>query len=257
MSEAEFQSLQKAFAAHLRDPEAVAPPEGLEERRLKIYRELLFNNINGFLSNGFPVLHSLLDEQRWHRLVRAFFANHASASPYFVDIPGEFVRWLVESFEPEAQDPPFMLALAHYEWIELVLDIETSELPTAAVPGSVDVLRSVPRLSPLVRVLSYEWPVHQICADFMPDAPLASPVWLLVYRGRDDQVGFMEINQATARLLALIELDSSVSGEGHLQALAEELGMPPEAVLGFGREILERMQERAVILFPDDACNTP
>ena len=249
MSQTDFQALQSAFAAHLRNPQQVAPPAGLEERRLKIYRELLFNNINGFLSNAFPVLRSLLDDGRWQRLVRDFFANHASASPYFVEIPAEFVRWLVESFEPEAGDPPFMLALAHYEWIELVLDIETTELPGSVEAGDLDVLNACPAVSPLVRVLSYEWPVHQISAAFMPDKPLSAPVWLLVYRSRDERVGFMEINQPTARLLALMESEPGGTGAQYLQALAGELSMPAASMLDFGRDILERLQARDVILF--------
>ena len=94
MSEPEFQRLQRSFAAHLRDPERHPAPSGIEERRLTVYRQLFFNNINGFLEKGFPVLHSLYDEAGWRRLVRTFFDQHACASPYFLDIPEEFVTFL-------------------------------------------------------------------------------------------------------------------------------------------------------------------
>ena len=56
---------QDALAAHIRDPENVAAPAGVEERRLKIYRELFFNNVEGLLAGNFPVLrrnaHDALD----------------------------------------------------------------------------------------------------------------------------------------------------------------------------------------------------
>jgi len=42
---APFQDKQYAFAAHLRDPDNVPAPEGIEERRMAVYRELFFNNL--------------------------------------------------------------------------------------------------------------------------------------------------------------------------------------------------------------------
>ena len=47
------------FAAHIRDPENKPAPENIEDRRMGIYRDLFFNNIEGFLSGTFPVLKRL------------------------------------------------------------------------------------------------------------------------------------------------------------------------------------------------------
>ena len=62
--------LQTNFAAHIRGPQGVAPPEGIEDRRMDIYRELFFNNISGFLSNNFPVLRTLYELDEWTNLCR-------------------------------------------------------------------------------------------------------------------------------------------------------------------------------------------
>ena len=48
--------LQTSFAAHIRDPQNVAAPEGIEDRRMSVYRNLFFNNICNLLSSNFPVL---------------------------------------------------------------------------------------------------------------------------------------------------------------------------------------------------------
>ena len=106
MSEPEFQRLQRSFAAHLRNPQRHPAPSGIEERRLTVYRQLFFNNVNGFLEKGFPVLHSLYDNAGWRRLVRTFFDQHAWASPYFLEIPEEFVTFLAETYQPVDGDPP-------------------------------------------------------------------------------------------------------------------------------------------------------
>ena len=87
-----FQHIQRAFAAHIRDPEHYAPPVDVEDRRMAIYRELFYNNIEGMLARGFPVLHSLHARANWHALVRVLFAEHRCRSPYFKDIGQAFVE---------------------------------------------------------------------------------------------------------------------------------------------------------------------
>ena len=52
---------QQRFADCLRDPQQPAPPD-LAARRLQIYRELFFNNVNQLLTGMFPVARSVLDE---------------------------------------------------------------------------------------------------------------------------------------------------------------------------------------------------
>ena len=42
---------QMAFGAHLRDPDNVATPAGFDERRVEIYRELVFGNIESLFSS--------------------------------------------------------------------------------------------------------------------------------------------------------------------------------------------------------------
>lgn len=247
MSEPSFTRVQRDFAAHLRDPQRHAAPDDVEDRRLQIYRDLFYNNVAGFLSGGFPVLHELLPEKRWHALVRAFFARHVSESPYFVDIPAEFVGFLADEFEPADDDPPFLWALAHYEWMELVADIALEEIPHSGFNPGGDLLRGAPVLSPLVYVLHYDWPVHRISADFQPLTP--EPVWLLVYRDAEDRVRFMEINAVTARLLTLLQEDNRRTGADVLAQIAGELGSPEvEKIQAFGRETLETLRTRDIVL---------
>lgn len=249
MSEPDFIQAQRRFAAHLRDPERNAAPADVEDRRLAVYRDLFFSNINNFLTNGFPVLHGLLSPERWQRLVRDFFHDHASASPYFVDIPAEFVTWLTEAFQPDAQDPPFMTELAHYEWMELVVDVAREEIPDTGFNSGGDLLQGAPLISPLVCVLAYRWPVHRISSEFQPAEPLEAPVWLLIYRDRADSVQFMEINAVTARLLELLQQDEMLTGRRVLELIADELpGADRDQVLAFGAETLERLRERDIIL---------
>ena len=41
----EFQAYQREFISHIRDPKKHARPTGAPARGMKIYRDLLFNNV--------------------------------------------------------------------------------------------------------------------------------------------------------------------------------------------------------------------
>lgn len=248
MSDYDFQTLQRQFAGHLRNPETRPAPDGIEERRLDIYRQLFFNNVNGFIQQGFPVLRSILTEDRWLRLVRAFYEQHACQTPYFLEIPQEFVSFLASGQGGEPGDPPFMLELAHYEWMELVLDASTETIPDSGFHPDGDLLRAIPQLSPLHAVLSYHYPVHEICAEFQPDSPLPQPVWLLVYRDREDLVRFMEINAPTARLLQLIDENPSRTGSDVVALLAGEMQFDEQKLAAFSRDILQQLRDRDILI---------
>ncbi len=243
-------AVQAAFAAHLRDPEANPAPADVEDRRMAIYRELFFNNVRGLLATAFPVLRRLLDDEQWTALIRDFFRRHRARTPIFHKLAEEFVDWLADGRGTVAGDPPFLAQLAHYEWVELALS--TAEDPPAAAmlanPNG-DLIERPPLVSPLSWTLAYDWPVHRISPDFQPAAPSGMQTFLVVYRNRQDEVKFMEINAVTARLLTLAEEQPTASGGDLLVQIAEELAHPDiDAVIAAGAEILESLRERGIVL---------
>lgn len=48
-----FVEVQKTFTAHMRDPSVNPGPADIEDRRLQIYRDLVFNNIESLISGSF------------------------------------------------------------------------------------------------------------------------------------------------------------------------------------------------------------
>ncbi len=240
----EFQRYQFDFTAHIRDPKANPRPAGVAARRMKIYNELLYNNVEGFLLTCFPVLRRVLGQRKWARLVRAFFSTHRSHTPYFRQIPDEFVQFLQNEWTPTEDYPPFLLALAHYEWIELVLSV-SNKRAEGNIDADGNLLDGVPVLNPVLANLRYDWPVHRI-APRRKVRPAETHV--LVFRNADDQVAFTEINAFTARLLALLE-DGSRTGREALQQVAEESRHPdPGVVLHAGSALLEDLRTRGAIL---------
>lgn len=230
------------MARYLRDPLNEPAPE-IEERRLKVYRDLVYNNIEGFISGGFPVLRSLYADEDWHGLVRQFIDGHRCQTPYFLEISQEFLHFLMDEHTPRACDPAFIAELAHYEWVELALDISRDAPPE---PLSGDPLTSPLQLSPLAWVLSYRFPVHRIGPGFTP-AEAGEPVFLAVYRDRDDTVQFMELNAATARLLEVLREAPGTTGEQLLAQLASEMSLDYDSIAGFGAEQLRQFAALGLI----------
>ncbi|MFN3751321.1 MAG: DUF2063 domain-containing protein [Thiobacillus sp.] len=240
----EFQRWQFAFTAHLRDPRAHPRPAGVPARRMKVYAELLYNNVEGFLLSCFPVLRQVLGARRWKKLVRAFFATHRSRTPYFRQIPDEFIQFLQSEWEADDACPPYTLALAHYEWIELVLSVSTRSADRA-VDAAGDLLDGVPVVNPVLANLRYDWPVHRI-APRRKVAP--AETFLLVYRDAGDAVQFVEINAFTARLIALLE-SATLSGRAALETIAAESAHPaPALVLAAGAALLADLRARGALL---------
>lgn len=237
------------FAAHIRDPENQPVPENIEDRRMGIYRDLFFNNIQGFLSNTFPVLKSLYDDNTWVALVRSFYIMHRCQSPYFLEISREFIDYLQSEHQVHDQDPPFMFELAHYEWIELALSVSQEEPDLQQVDTDSSLLDGHPVMSPLAWLLTYAWPVHQIKPEFQPQQPAEQPVCLIVFRDADDEVQFTEISLVTAKLLQQLELNKEASGADLLKEIATELGQEDaEPILNSGLEILQGLKQKGIIL---------
>ncbi|CAH9051356.1 hypothetical protein PSECIP111854_00729 [Pseudoalteromonas sp. CIP111854] len=203
-----FIDVQSKFMAHIRNPEQAKAPNDVEDRRLNIYRELFFNNIEGFVSSAFPVLKSLYCEATWRALIRQFFVDHDCQSPYFLEISQEFLHFLQFEYEPTSFDPVFMLELAHYEWSEL--DVAVCQSTNDYVPVT-DIQQQPLYFKDTARNLSYSFPVHQVSTEFQPQEASEQPHYFVIYLDEDEEVTFLTSNAMTAMLLQIIEQNPAIS----------------------------------------------
>lgn len=246
-----FAELQYGFTAYIRDPDHAPVPEGVEKRRIDLYRELMFNNVESLLSTSFPVLRRILETSAWNELVQDFFARHRSTTPYFAEIPEEFLEYLQNEHQARKDDYPFLLELAHYEWVELALALAADELPRCRLRTlPLDALQHRYRVSELAWPLAYRFPVHQISSSFKPERPPDQPTYLVVYRSPEDDVRFVEINWATYRLVQILDASREKSAEDCFKVLCTETpGSDPNRLLEYGKDLLQSLWIRGII-FP-------
>lgn len=236
-----FQEVQKRFSQAIRDPENHPHVEGIETRRLKIYSELFFNNVEGFISGGFPVLKELLTGQQWTTLVRDFFINHTCASPYFLKISEEFLDYLPSSsldFLPE-----FSYQLAHWEWLELHADVYPITKPKPAPTQLLE--NQVLSIIESAWCQAYDFPVHTISADNLPEQ---QATYLLIYRNHDLEVGFNELNPLSAVLFESLQNNTEQSSEAILKNIADQFNMEESTVINGGQQILTQWLELGILI---------
>ena len=245
-----FTQAQYEFAAHIRDPKSNPKPLDIESRRMKIYNDLFFNNVEDFIANTYPVLKEITPAETWQEMIRDYFSKHLSQTPLFPEMPREFLKYL-ETERSNANDPAFIKELAHYEWIELALmtsDLD-DDINWDKINKEGDLLNSQPVISPLAWPLTYQYPVQQISVNFLPDAPAEQPIYLLIYRDTKDKIHFMELNPVTALLIQLIKEDNNLTTKQMLETIAKQMNHPdPTIVIQGGQQIIQDLKDRNVIL---------
>lgn len=245
-----FQRLQRQLTDWLREPETMPAPD-VERRRLDIYRELLFNNVRGFVETAYPVLKRLLPVSEWDDLVAGFFARHRATSPYFRDISLAFRQWVEHDRQAWLATRPWAAELLHYEWMELAADCaETGPDPDCRHDG--DLLAGIPCLRRAVWPLAYRWPVHRLGVDGIPaGGPPPAPTCLLFYRDQEDCLQQLEVSPLAARLVERLQAEPPCTGRALLLLLADETGQQEPATraafLVAGAALLEDLRTRGVI----------
>lgn len=248
-----FQDQQRHFLAHLKQPQTTPLPAGFSPHGGAIYADLLYNKFNDSLSSCFPVLKYILGDSRWQALVADFIVTHACCSPYYRQIPDEFIAYLQHERSVPG-DPPFILELGHYEWLELQLTIAPAPETEAITIDSVNWdqterwLDTRPVFVTVFDVFYYAYPVHEISVQVQPKSRPPQSTAILGFRNYLDEVYLIALQPAAARLLELVH-----SGDHSLRhaaaQIASELAMDsPQAVYPQIAAILHQLQQQGAII---------
>lgn len=230
----EFKKLQNQFANAIRDPKTNSAV--FDQRRLKIYQDLFFNNVEGFCSATFPVLKSTLGEQ-WPDLVRRFFINHQCETPHFIEISQEFLEFL--STQQDSLVQPWCLELAHYEWAELAVNVAERQSQSNKL-----------QVSDAAMPLVYNFPVHSISKENMAEIE-PQQTCIVVYQDDDFDVSFLVTDPLSVHLLSVIEQSQGMTTEalkGYMAA--EPLNLSSEQIEQYLKQALPDFYQRGILIPP-------
>jgi hypothetical protein len=241
-----FQQQQRQFLHYLRQPRVAQLPAGFAPERLAVYADLLYNKFDESLTACFPVIHRILSPADWRALLLDFIAEHRCLTPYYRQIPDEFVQYLQQE-RNRTDNLPFLAELAHFEWIELQLSIAESESITIKPLTREQLLFGTPVFAPVMQLLHYQWPVQDIGPHALPTEPPAMTTHILGFRNSNDQVRFIALSPATAHLIEL--LGTGLTGQQALQVMRGELTPAQFTELTwFGLSILIDLHRQGAII---------
>jgi len=177
--------------------------------------------------------------------VEHYYARHACHTPLFPQIAGEFAAWL--GVQADLALPGWVAELAHYESTQQALHIEARD--TGQQPLHAPQAGSVLALSPLVRVLGYQWPVHEDAGQ--NGAPTAMPTLLLLRRLGDFSLQVQELSPLAYALLSAFG-DDGARAEDALQVLADLHGVAADELRTACIPLLGELCAAGVLVVPND-----
>lgn len=240
--DSELFQLQRSFTGHLRNPDLVPVPEGLDPRRMEIYSNLIFHNIASLISEFFPVIYSMSTEDEWENLIREFFINYRAETPYFPKLSEEFLQFLL-SREGVNETPDYFISLAHYEWLELDLFISESTLPEKPLDETYLKTQTL-HLSDLAVPMAYQYPVHQIKDGWEEHEEVT---YLLVFRDKDDSVRFFELQPLAYELLSAMQNEGGLNVALWLEKKAGEFKQNDVgAFVNAGQNLIQQFNQEQI-----------
>jgi len=191
------------------------------DRALMVYRRLVLKNFASFIRKGFPVCRRILGEQIFDSLIAAFVEQHRCQTPYFLEIGAEFIQFLSQRPDLLERLPGFVPELLAWEYVELELDVMDAVIPPPC-EQEVDLLSSVPLLSPVCQLFVAQYPVHRLSTEYQPSMP-EQPSYLVAYRDRSHRVRFLELNHLSACLFQQVQLER-LTGADLADVLEQQTG---------------------------------
>ncbi len=239
----DFKKTQIKLSEAIKNP---ALENDFDKRRLGIYQELIFNNLESFCASAMPVLKSVTPQEIWLGWVRGYLVNVKSPSPLFIDIAEQFLQYLTTL--PIEDEQPWRNELAHYEWVELNVSLQDSP---QKIDGATHIYQVIEEGRPLVVAdsawaLAYKYPVHKVSSDNFDFSP--EPTFLVVYLDHENEVRFLQTTSAVIVMLNQIEQQNEMSFTQLQQALSE-LGFQqsPEQLKTFLTEAISDLISRGVL----------
>lgn len=181
---------QAALAEAIRNPEQPIPNQ-IDSKRLTIYRRLIRNNLRQFIDRCFSESLTFLETEHWEALQQKFLAEAYPESPYFNDIPIQFLQYL-QTHHAALNLPESILALMDFEATQLQAEIEQTEHSVHEWHEQTPLTWSK---SAFLKQYNYDF----LSSDFAEI--VNQPDYILVWRNREDEVCYQQLNKEEWTLL--------------------------------------------------------
>lgn len=220
---------------------------GTQLQGLQQYKRLLRNNMDGIMSQAFPIAYEVLNEKYWNQLIDDFHAQHKAKTPQVWKLPEEFIQFVAEQHYAKNLKLYFLNDLLYFEWIEIAVHtMEDREV--RPYKGSGDLWKDVFVVNPVLDISILKYPVHLYAVK--ESLKHKGTYFLLTYRHpATDEVHFLDLPPLHAHFLDRIE-NEGIS----VQLILEDLMNEAEQILNINElrrnisDFIRKMQKELVLL---------
>ncbi len=214
--------------------------------RLQVYRKLVRGNLKDALNATIPRTLSRLGARFEHDFDE-FLRATPPTTRYLRDLTPSFLTFASPRWAADPSVPVYLADLARHEAVQ----VEVASLlarPKDHVPAELALEQGVEFIDAL-RLVHYAWAVHRLSDDeHGRDLPEAGNVSLLVYRGPEHDVRYLELGPFAAALLEGLASER-MSLHAALTRAAEGAGQPlDDELLGRAARLLADLAERGALL---------
>ena len=168
------------------------------QEKINLYHSIAFNNLSSLIEPCFPILRSVLSEEVWLSLLIGLFETVKFRTHIFHRVPFEMVKYLKAN---TLKNRLFASDLAHYEWLELELELIKIDERVTNYDINLNLLNKSWQLSSHSRMLAYSYDVHNIGPNYIPDQIMKT--YLIVYK-KNNTVQFIKVSEHSFQLLEYI-----------------------------------------------------
>lgn len=244
-----FSDIQRQFTHYLRNPSCAPLPTGTDLREMRFYARSYRRKLRHLLETRWPTLAETLGRDMLSSLIDDYVRLPRESVGGKSTLEEAFVQYLEEE-SPRRGLPPFMPELANFSMVATLVTGSPREIEDDDLDRDGDLLGRVPVFSPLAELLTYEWPVHRIGADFLPKTKPAQATRLIVYRDRRGHGGWIELNQWAAEIA--LQVKDNVIAKTGAEILVDSRNNNPlldrHSLMREGAVILKALQRRDIII---------
>jgi hypothetical protein len=191
--------------------------------RMGIYRALVRNGLSAVVARLMPRTRARMNaasDGSFDAAFARFLHEVAPRTHYLRDVPEEFFEWAKPLWDADARLRPYLVDLAAHELA--CFAVASLEAPAQPAPVTeVDLARPAV-LSPSLKLMRYQWAVHELPED--PSAlgePLNRKVALAGYRDEEHAVRWLELTPLAAGILERLAARDPL-GVGIARACADQ-----------------------------------
>ncbi len=220
----------------------------INEKRIPIYHNMIFSNIEKYLKYAYPITYDLLSKKQWDQLTYEFVTEHDCTTAAFRKMPKELCIFVKKRNYAKEFQIPYLDDLLLFEWLE----IEVHQMPDQTfekhrVIG--DVLKDQLLLNPEFILYRFSYPVFK--KHPLPKETNAGSYPLFIYRHPDTlNVHFISLSPFFATVIQELTQKSS-SGKAVLKKVLKAHPIADEnKVFSTGKAFFESLlKERAIYGF--------